>query len=418
MAVTLKIAILLITLLFIIYYLSIKKQNLKDRIKLIGLFLACSTRMFYNYSIGIRSFLIVLNIAIIFLFILDYLSIKKRGLNDKIILILFFLWNICMFYSLEGKASRFLTMLILISVFFIILGEIYNKFLFSKYIKYYKKIRNGLITIESYKDLKELNRDINVEYSPAVLSYLIDQKVEVNKDITATLLNLYAKRIIDIKKEGKKYIIKKGKKEGKLSQDEQYIYDCFMENKNFSMKTWINAIRKEYFKYGFNAGNKKINLLPFYLITTSILALIIYVIMRNIPFSEFYYWDTDAFVVVSCNIAIFMNLLCVVLAHARRTETINDQIFFTYEGKSEIKKWIRFKRFIKQYTLIEERTIEETQIYEKYIPYAMALGINENYKDLEIIQKADIIKFIINDNIENFRSDLEVISDADSEGFI
>ena len=53
-------------------------------------------------------------------------------------------------------------------------------------------------------------------------------------------------------------------------------------------------------------------------------------------------------------------------------------------GKSELVKWIKFKKFIKDYTLLKDREIEEIVIYEKYIPYAMALNINKEYNDEKI----------------------------------
>ena len=54
------------------------------------------------------------------------------------------------------------------------------------------------------------------------------------------------------------------------------------------------------------------------------------------------------------------------------------------KGKDELIKWIKFKKFIKEYSLIKDRKIEEVVLYEKYIPYAMALGINKEYNSSEI----------------------------------
>ena len=41
---------------------------------------------------------------------------------------------------------------------------------------------------------------------------------------------------------------------------------------------------------------------------------------------------------------------------------------------------MKFKRFVKEYTLLKDRNMEEVEIYERYIPYAMVLNINKKYK--------------------------------------
>lgn len=38
-------------------------------------------------------------------------------------------------------------------------------------------------------------RDVDAEYSPAVLSYLMNNKIEIKKHLSATLLNLCTKNI-------------------------------------------------------------------------------------------------------------------------------------------------------------------------------------------------------------------------------
>lgn len=73
-------------------------------------------------------------------------------------------------------------------------------------------------------------------------------------------------------------------------------------------------------------------------------------------------------------------------------------VFLNVKGEEEVKKWLRFKKFIEEYTLIEDRTIEEIQIYEKYIPYSMALNINKEYKELELFNRKEI-QSLLKDNI-------------------
>ena len=57
------------------------------------------------------------------------------------------------------------------------------------------------------------------------------------------------------------------------------------------------------------------------------------------------------------------------------------QLLLNSKGKEEFKKWMKFKKFMSEYTLIEDKNVEDVILYEKYIPYSIVLGINKNYKD-------------------------------------
>ena len=77
-------------------------------------------------------------------------------------------------------------------------------------------------------------RDMEVEYSPAILSYLQNQKIEKEKDIMACILDLCAKRYLNIKQEREKnYSLEIGtnKNINLLPEDEKYLYDKIVKNK-------------------------------------------------------------------------------------------------------------------------------------------------------------------------------------------
>ena len=83
----------------------------------------------------------------------------------------------------------------------------------------------------------------------------------------------------------------------------------------------------------------------------------------------------------------------------------NTNVFLSSYGENELKKWMKFKKFIQEYTLLKERTIEEIAIYESYIPYAIALDVNVQYKNT---------KFDIFDEKE-FES---IVNESDSANFL
>lgn len=70
--------------------------------------------------------------------------------------------------------------------------------------------------IQSFKDIEELERNIDVNYSPAIASMLYDNRIEPKKDIIAVILNLSLKGCISL------YKNKKNMYETKLNES---LYD-------------------------------------------------------------------------------------------------------------------------------------------------------------------------------------------------
>lgn len=135
---------------------------------------------------------------------------------------------------MDGEAEAYLT---LISIGFLLTIALIM-FFFKICKKTYVKSRNVLI--KAYANMEELVRDIDITYSPAVVSYLMNQQIEPEKDFLATILNLYAKKIIDIEKIDGKYLIKEGEKsKQQLGEDEEYIYDIIMNDKEIDAKAFI-----------------------------------------------------------------------------------------------------------------------------------------------------------------------------------
>ena len=66
---------------------------------------------------------------------------------------------------------------------------------------------------------------------------------------------------------------------------------------------------------------------------------------------------------------------------------------------------MKFKNFIKDYTLLKDRQMEEIAIYESYIPYAIVLDLNVQYKNT---------KFDIFDE-EEFQS---ILNESDCANFL
>lgn len=150
--------------------------------------------------------------------------------------------------------------IIILAVAFIIINTIY--------VKYYKIIRNFKYKLDIKKENVEFNREINVDYSPSIVSYLYNQKIELEKDLISDILNLYARKIIDIRlKEDNTYeiIMDRDKYEdlywkNKLLENDRYILHTIVQKRfNFKYEEWQTKIKNVYRKHLMNNEEDKTN---------------------------------------------------------------------------------------------------------------------------------------------------------------
>lgn len=245
--------------------------------------------------------------------------------------------------------------------------------------------------IDSYKSIGELERDINVKYTPAIVSMLYDNKIEPCKDIVATILNLNLKGYIlfDKDKNNRKYKIKQNLQANSIDNmciEEKYIYDWLIKNKNFNFVEWVNVIKKEYSKVNFTKPCE---------VKTRNMMLIILILI----FGIFYVIESAVLVkFYSENIAsLLLGLVLVPIVMIITIVTVNNllkNVFLNNLGNKEVQRWTKFKRFMHNYTLIEDKNVESIAIYEKYLPYSMALNVNKKYKTIwkDVIPKKDRFK--------------------------
>ena len=65
---------------------------------------------------------------------------------------------------------------------------------------------------------------------------------------------------------------------------------------------------------------------------------------------------------------------------------INKNYRRTIKGKKLLNKTYALKNYLKDYSLIKDRTEEELILWEYYLVYAVVLGVNAKIED-EIIEK-------------------------------
>lgn len=287
---------------------------------------------------------------------------------------------------------------------------IYIAILFGIFAFIYKKYRNLKYQKESYEDIDYLNREISTEYPPSIVGYLINQKLRY-KDLIADIMELYAQKIINISKSNEQgetkihfYLAKEDYKNQVTSQSQLYIIRTLINNQqnvSFDFSSWKRLVLEEYKirKFAKEKNDDKSKKIIFIMI---ICMVIIGGIIGWIGGSKTGY----AFMtmIVGAIGGAFLGTIVGYLFANFMKSSENTNVFLSSYGESELKKWMKFKKFIQEYTLLKERTIEEIAIYESYIPYAIALDVNVQYKNtkFEIFDEKEMESIVNESDSANF----------------
>ena len=253
-------------------------------------------------------------------------------------------------------------------------------------------------------------RDMEVEYSPAILSYLQNQKIEKEKDIMACILDLCAKRYLNIIKEKEDvYSIEIGTNTdiNNLPLDEKYLYDKIVKKKKINFSKWKNIILEEFNKYKF-LKSTKINLYVVFLMLYFIIMIVLAIISNlnsNLNLDSGVNFMMLIFF-TAMELAFLEPIIRIISKALRKGEYTSG--IYTNAGSKEMKRWDKYKKFLQDYTLIKERKIDSVIVLEKHIAYATVLNVNKDYTNAMINDfnvnynlNLDYIKSIFKDIGEN-----------------
>ena len=340
-------------------------------------------------------------IVILLLFMIAIVFSKSKNKTIKTIgLVVTILALIIYVYMQFGSV-------IIFNPIFIIL---YIAILFGVFLFIYKKYRNIKYQKETYEDINYLNRDVSTEYPPSIVGYLFNQKLRY-KDLIADIMELYAQKIINISKSNEQgetkihfYLQGEDYRNKISSQSQLYIIRTLIndnQNANFDFRTWKQYVLEEYKirKFAKEKNDDKSKKIIFAII---ICMVIIGGIIGWIGGSK------TGFAVMTTIVgmlggAFIGTLVGYQFANFMKSSE-NTNAFLSSYGENELKKWMKFKNFIKEYTLLKERTIEEIAIYESYIPYAIALDVNVQYKNtrFDIFDEKEMESIINESHSANF----------------
>lgn len=226
--------------------------------------------------------------------------------------------------------------------------------------------------------------EIEKMYPPAMLSYLLDDFIEKNEDLLATILNLSIKKNINIEENSNGLLIsvnENSKEIQNLYSHEKYIIDAL------NQKQKIN-FGKFYEKVIYDCENerliyKKKNSLVKHLITIRKLLAILSLFGLLFCVSNPYIFRGSVILAIIAYGAKF-----IIKTHNKTSKGLEFAI------KSKM-----LKNYIRDYTLLDEKDYDYIKLVDKYIPYALALGEANKIENLHVEGNRLIKDIVENTNI-------------------
>ncbi len=209
-------------------------------------------------------------------------------------------------------------------------------------------------------------RDIPSNYHPATVGYLFNKKVSSN-DLSASILNLIDKKIIEVSGNDKKtykftYVLK----DASLDEADRYLIKLlFGEKDEILLEDFKKNAKKNYTsfldKYDAWVGIERVIAMDenFYDAKNNSLYVLYFVIgiilgCVSVTLTPF------GFLVVLLSIIALIYI-----------STCNKR---TKKGNEEFVKWKALKNFMKDFSIIDKRELPEVSLWGKYLVYAVTLG--------------------------------------------
>lgn len=280
--------------------------------------------------------------------------------NNPYVLWTFFI-GYYMLYLIFGGLTSFLigfSILILTILIIIIRSKIREKKAFQKLNFNFEYIRE----IPNYIDVNDI-------------MFLNHTSFWNKKNIKLIIMQLYLKGVLEIKIENEKTIITKTDKKFMVSYAEKYICDYITsENKdNFNYVNYTNMVKKDVLIKGLAYDKNDLSLFKFYFLLSSLIFIIF-----TILYCWVYQWDLNRSIVLGF---ILLNFPSVFLSQIDKiTKTLN----LKFSDKGWAYKYIikAYKKFLKDFTRMNDLKNSDYHLWEKHLLFAQALNINLDYNNL------------------------------------
>ena len=210
---------------------------------------------------------------------------------------------------------------------------------------------------------KDYYRDIDNDMTPAMASLVIDNYIERNEVILATILDLYVKKYININKMNNKMIIKVLNKEvDELYLHEMYVIETIQNKELIDITKFTELVEQDCIESKLMKRDSQKNLGVRTLGKFALIALFICPLFMAIDsLSQVFtlIWGISLIVLL-----VILNFVLPVLSSSSRTT----------KGNIEANKLRKLKNYLRDYTLLKERDLDYINIVDRYLPFALALG--------------------------------------------
>ena len=313
-------------------------------------------------------------------------------------------------WSNETNRQSMITKIVLIAIYAIILIIYIIKIV--KYRKINKKENDGIIKKE-LKYFREIPREGDSTPNEAVYLYHFEkEKLETSavqsEMVASTILNLCLKKIITLEIEGKYIYITLVGDGSSLKKEEYQVYKLLSEaskgkesleitelndyakkhysNYSIYINKMVNETRNELYNLEFidkkeeNTYRKSKSASIFFNIILGLyIFLVTFTAIIHLPFLQI---PVDISLAIGwreslTNFAIaILPLIIVILYSLNLKAKIQNKIaVITQKGYDEKIQWEALKRYLEDYSLLDEKEIPQLAIWEKYLVYATAFGI-------------------------------------------
>ncbi|MDD2375973.1 MAG: DUF2207 domain-containing protein [Clostridia bacterium] len=224
-------------------------------------------------------------------------------------------------------------------------------------------------------------RDVPSTYTPCEVSYLINGKIELKKDVYSTILNLISKGNLSISKTSKGIVVKELNNDMLLSPDESYIRNKLVLGDTIIKEELDEIVKSSIAKEKvLNNGVFSGNLIAFALYIIMFIISFILVLIDPNKFSD-----------------ILAPLLCLTFAYAFYKVIIfvlqcmgilkfDELKKYTIKGVEEVLKWEAFEKYMIDFTRLNQANVMDVILLERYLAYAAVLNVNKKYNQQIVIE--------------------------------
>lgn len=253
---------------------------------------------------------------------------------------------------------------------------------------------------------KEYIRYLNDCYPPAIAGLIEDMKIFSYKDYTATFLNLYVKKYIDVKNSRNGGInILEGSNTAldNLYEHERYVYNCIIGEEIYDANIFKNYILEDSERQGLIERKKSkyvdkyldVNNLDWKTTTViSVVGCIVGGLGLAAALKAGISMEMFGNIIYSVAMVVVMPIILIYeIIRKINNNSVKLNYKKTIKGKEESRKIKGIKNYIRDYTLIKDKDIRYIEILENYIPYAISLELTPKIE--AFIKENEIYRAII-----------------------